>query len=77
MSSSLRKQESIFFRNCYCPCWIPASPEVPEWVAHILDLLRSALCSMPYAFQGTNITSRYLFTYHLSHLNEEGMIFIK
>ena len=50
MLSFLRKQESVFVRDCYYPFWIPASLEMTEWVVYVLDALRSALCSMPNAF---------------------------
>lgn len=77
MLSFPRKQESIFFCDWYYPFWIPASLEMTEWVIYALCALRYALCSMPNAFQGTDITSRCLFTHHFPHLNEEGVIFVE
>jgi hypothetical protein len=46
MLSFLRKQESIFFRNCYYLFWIPAPAGMTEWVVYVLGALRFALCAM-------------------------------
>jgi hypothetical protein len=77
MLSFLRKQESIFFRNCYYLFWIPAPAGMTEWVVYVLGALRSALCAMRYAFKRADITFRHLSANYFPQMNDEGMVFIE